>query len=559
MAELFHISNILGLSLVLSILAGYLIHYLHIPKVTGYLILGILLGPFGMELLTHEDINQLRFVSEVALGLIVFSIGGEFKISRFRKIGHQILVISFLEIFLTLLGVFILVVWVEKNFTLALLLGVIGIATAPAATLLVLREFDSEGPVTHHVLILVGINNLFCLILFRLIFPLVKIVDSPTLGFSGQQAFFWPFFEVIGSLAIGFFLGLIVILGENRLQKKNEFLTLILATIVIGIGIGAFFNLSSLLINLALGSTVANLSGDYKNVVNQIKSVDLPFYIIFFLLAGASLHLDLLPSAGKIGFAYIVGRIVGKLLGIYLGARKIQAPKTVRLYGGLGMLAQAGIAIGICQIITKEDPLHGSIITSTVLSSVILFELLGPVLLRWAIIKSGEVKLINIIYKKGGFPLKDFIAARIRQIFGLFPLKVGQENGVLLVKHVMRTQVETIPEDAPFDQILKFIEHSQYNQFPVVNRHGNFIGLISFQEIRDSLYDESIRNLIIARDLAIPPKVTVSTDTALDQTLQKFTFKDVDFIPVIDIDNPKHLVGILTQRDVLAAFRRKSS
>jgi len=311
------------------------------------------------------------------------------------------------------------------------------------------------------------------------------------------------------------------------------------------------------LINLTLGCAVANFCREYKNLLDQIKSIDLPFYIIFFVLAGSSLHLDLIPSVGEIGLAYIGGRTAGKFLGVYLGARRVDAPETVYHYGGLGMLSQAGIAIGLCLIISKENPVMGPIINSTVLSAVIVFELFGPVLLRWAIIKSGEVKLINIIYKREPSPFWESITIRMRQIFGLFPRKTRTEEGPLTVKHVMRTQVETIQEDIPFDQILKFIEHSRYNQFPVVDREGIFVGLIAFPEIRDSLYDESIRNLIIAKDLASSPKITVSTETALDQALEKFSLKDVDFIPVVNSEGPGKLVGILTQRDVLAAFQVK--
>jgi len=556
MPDLFHISNILGLSLVVSLAVGYLIHYLHVPKVTGYLLVGVALGPFGLGIVSHEDVQQLRFLSEVALGLIVFSIGGEFQLSRFRKMGGQILTISFFEISLTFLAVMTLAVWLGKSFSIALLLGVIAIATAPAATALVLREFDSEGPVTNHILILVGLNNLLCLVLFRLVFPLVKTASTSG-GFSVLSTILWPCSSIMGALIIGFCLGMIVILGENRLQKKHELLTLILATVVLGIAIGCYFHLSPLLINLALGSTVANLCRDHKNVMDLVKAIDLPFYILFFIVAGASLHLDLIPSGGWLGMAYVAGRAVGKLLGMYLGALRVRASESVRHYGGLGMLAQAGIAIGLCFIVAEEDPVNGAVITSTVLSSVVLFELLGPIMLRWALLKSGEVKLINIIYKKGPFSFREFVATRIRQLFGLFPRRVLEGKEALMVKHVMRAQVETVHEDAPFDQILKFIEHSRYNQFPVVNSNGDFVGLIAFQEIRDSLYDETIRHLIIAKDLVIPARVTVAAETPLEKALEKFSLAAVDFIPVVDSNDQNHLVGILRQQDVLAAFRRK--
>ena len=233
MIDLQHISIILGLGLALALLLGYLIHYFHVPKVTGYLVLGILLGPFGIGLIAHEDIEHLRFISEIALGLIVFSIGGEFKVSRFRKMGHRILVVSLLEISLTVIGITILVLCLGQGLSFAVLLGIIGIATAPAATLLVLREFDSEGPVTNHILILVGMNNLICLVLFRLVFPLVKTANDPTAAFSAQEAVIWPFCEIFGSLAVGLILGVLVVLGERRLQRKNELLTLFLQQLLL--------------------------------------------------------------------------------------------------------------------------------------------------------------------------------------------------------------------------------------------------------------------------------------------------------------------------------------
>ncbi|MBN2467983.1 MAG: cation:proton antiporter [Deltaproteobacteria bacterium] len=550
-------SIVVGFGLLFAIAVGYLIHYLHVPKVTGYVILGIIMGPFGLGLITPEDIGHLYLISELALGLIVFSIGGELNAAHFRKIGGRILIVSLAEVALTVVVITGIILCLGKSFSFAFLLGIIGIATAPAATLLVLREFDSEGPVTHYILILVGMNNLFCLALFRVVFQLEKMTGGGSPAAALIKNLMWSLGEIGGSLLMGLLLGLLVVVGERYLRKKNELLTLILAMIVIGVGCGSFFGLSSLLINLALGCAVANLSREYTSLLGQVKSIDLPLYIIFFILAGASLELDLIPSAGAIGIAYLGGRTVGKLVGMYVGARHGKAPETVCRFAGWGMLAQAGIAIGLCQIIAKEDPVFGPLINSTVLSSVVIFELLGPISLRWALIKAGEVKLINIIHKKESFPFWESIMSRTKQLFGLPPRRISIHDGPVLVKHVMRTQIETIQEDTPFDQILKFIEHSRYNQFPVVDREGIFVGLIAYQEIRDSLYDESIRHLIIAKDLATPPKVSVSTEMTLEHGLQQFSFKDVDFIPVVNADEPSKLVGILTQRDALAAFRIK--
>jgi CBS domain-containing protein len=229
----------------------------------------------------------------------------------------------------------------------------------------------------------------------------------------------------------------------------------------------------------------------------------------------------------------------------------------VRTFGGLGILAQAGIAIGLCMIVEQHFKNIGPTITSTVLAAVVLFEIAGPVILRWVLIKSGEVKLIDFLYRPQPFQFGEFVVTRLKQLLGLFSHKEGHNEGPLLVKHLMRTQVETIAEDTPFDQILKIIEHSKYNQFPVVDREDKFTGLIAFQEIRDSLYDETIRNLIIAKDLAVPPKATVTPGVTLEAAIEQFRLKDVDFIPVVDEDDSGHLVGILKQGDVLAVFRER--
>jgi CBS domain-containing protein len=208
-------------------------------------------------------------------------------------------------------------------------------------------------------------------------------------------------------------------------------------------------------------------------------------------------------------------------------------------------------------IVGQEFDRIGPTVTSTVLASVVVFEIAGPILLRWVLIKSGEVKLISILYRPEDFPFGEFIITRMKHLLGLFSHKEGYNHGPLLVKHLMRTQVETISEETPFEQILKVIEHSRYNQFPVVDREEKFTGLIAFQEIRDSLYDETVRNLIIAKDLAVLPKVTVTPESTLESALEQFTLLDVDFIPVIDGQKSGRLVGMLTQRDVLSAFRER--
>ena len=557
----------LGALLILCLMMGRFVSHFRVPKVTGYLLAGIMLSPSAINIFSNVlsekidgSICELRFLCDLALGLIAFSIGGEFQNERFKKMGKKIITISLCETFATFFFVFCSLFFFTTNLPVAICLGILAIATAPAATLLVLREYDSEGVVTNSLLILTGLNNFICLTLFTICFPTVIALSHGESSTTFILTIFSSLGSMLVSLAAGFILGFLLSIFEKRITKANELIVLSVGTIILGIGLAQMLNVSPLLVNLVMGATVINIAKKGKVLFEEIKRIDLPIYAAFFALSGASLHWNLLSVVGGVGVLYVAGRVAGKVLGVFYGAVQARASQNLKRYGGCGLLAQAGVALGLALLIEDRDQKLGEVVSTTIFSTVILFEILGPLAVRWSIVKSGEVKVIKLIHRDEGTPFRDTfreIILRLRYSLGIPVWKSKQFTGEVLVEHVMRTHVEVIHEETHLDQILKVIEHSRYNLFPVVNEIGEFTGMISFQDIRDVLYDGIMKDLVIAKDIANPAGPFIHSKATINEVLDLFEVEKIDLLPVIDDQETKHLLGILTQQDVLAVFKGK--
>ena len=557
----------LGALLILCLMMGRFVSHFRVPKVTGYLLAGILLSPSAINIFSNvlsqridSSICELRFLCDLALGLIAFSIGGEFQNERFKKMGKKIITISLCETFATFFLVFCSLFFFTTNLPVAICLGILSIATAPAATLLVLREYDSEGVVTNSLLLLTGLNNFICLTLFTICFPAVIALSHGESSTTFILTIFSSLGSMLVSLAAGFILGFLLSVFEKRITKANELIVLTVGTIILGIGLAQMLNVSPLLVNLVMGATVINIAKKGKMLFEELKRIDLPIYAAFFALSGASLHWDLLSVVGGVGVLYVAGRVAGKVLGVFYGAVQARASQSLKRYGGCGLLAQAGVALGLALLIEDRDQKLGEVVSTTIFSTVIVFEILGPLAVRWSIVKSGEVKVIKLIHRDEGTPFRDTfreIILRLRHSLGIPVWKSKQFTGEVLVEHVMRTHVEVIHEETHLDQILKVIEHSRYNLFPVVNEIGEFTGMISFQDIRDVLYDGIMKDLVIAKDVANPAGPFIHSKATINEALDLFELEKTDLLPVIDDRETKHLMGILTQRDVLAVFKGK--
>ena len=386
----------IGLILLLALLAGHLVKVLRVPEVTGYILVGVALGPSLLGWLSQENLVALGVLSEVALGLILFSVGSVFEFSRFRRLGRQVLVITLVESALAAVAVIAGAFWLGQPWPVALLLGVIATATAPASTLMVIRECDSAGPLTNNLLGIIAVNNLLCIMLFGLVAAIIDV----TVGLEGVSTMeslyrsgFWFLWQMIGSAALGYLVGVMLAAWSSQVTESGEILILLAGSILFCVGASRGLNLSPLVASLAVGATMANLAGRSRHLFNTLSNTDPPFYAMFFVIAGAELDVARIPAMGMLGVVYIVGRAGGKFVGAGIATWRLGLDSKVRNFLGFALQAQAGLAIGLTLAVNGRYPQFAPVVTTVVLASVAVFEMVGPMSARFALVRAGEAGL----------------------------------------------------------------------------------------------------------------------------------------------------------------------
>jgi len=408
-----HILFAVGICFLAALIIGRLSAIIRIPRVTGYLVVGIIAGPSLSKLLGYPvliDLNILEYVkiiSDVALAFIMLTIGSQFKFLSLKRWGKRLAVLSASEIIMSFLFVFIVILlfnqFVNKTIIntsiglfrssvyFALFTGIIAMATAPAASLMVIREYESDGPVTDIVLALIGLNNLISILVFNIVTHFLLNSDASTLAFI---------FELVGPILIGFIIGMIISVWAQNIENQTEYIILLIGALVANIGLCWLWQLDIFLSCFITGVTIINASPKASVLFDSLKKVDYPLYVMFFVIAGASLHIEALTHIGMLGIAYIITRTMGKVFGNWLGAKLGDFGYIERRWLGYAMIAQAGVAIGLSQSLAKTWPEGGVIIQTVILGSVVFFELLGPITVRQALVHAGEVPLITLLAKK---------------------------------------------------------------------------------------------------------------------------------------------------------------
>ena len=305
----------LGVILLLALLAGHLVKFLRVPEVTGYILAGVALGPSVLGWVSSENLAALAVLSEVALGLILFSIGSVFEFARFAAVGRQIVLITGAESALAAFLVTGCMLAAGQPWQVAGLLGAVAIATAPASTLMVIRECNSDGPLSNTLLGVIAVNNIFCLAVFILV--------SSVIDFSGSLAIGEPFWDtlyrslfplvwqLVGSVALGYLVGLLLAGWARQVTEHGEVQILLAGCVLLCVGTALLLDLSTLIASLAVGATMVNLSASSHRLFDTLTRTDPPFYAIFFVIAGADLDVQLIGSIGVLGFLYLVARAGG--------------------------------------------------------------------------------------------------------------------------------------------------------------------------------------------------------------------------------------------------------
>ena len=405
------------LSLSVALLAGLLMtrvfKIFKFPAVTSYLVAGVLIGPYcigalGIETFgfhSSSDVNRLAMVSEVALGFIAFSIGSEFRIKELKKTGKQAFVIGvFQALAATLLvdlSLYAFHLMVPDKLTVPQLitLGAIATATAPAATLMVVRQYKADGPLTKLLLPIVALDDAVGLIVFAVSFGIAKTIIVGTVDIVAIVLN--PLIEIVCSLGLGAIMGFVLTYLEklfnsntNRLNLTIGLVLLTVAFTSVKIEIGSVhIGFSSLLTCMALGTVFCNACPLSDNLMAKADKWTSPLLAIFFVISGASLELNVFTDIAivVVGIIYIVFRSLGKYFGTYASAKATKCSKSICKYLGITLLPQAGVALGMCATAMQLGE-QGGLIRNITLFAVLIYEIVGPLLTKMSLMAAGEIK-----------------------------------------------------------------------------------------------------------------------------------------------------------------------
>lgn len=390
----------LGLIIAIGLLSGKLAKFLHLPNATGYLIGGLLIGPSLLNLVSNNLFPSLEVFSVVALGFIAFSIGNEMKISYFKRVGTKPIVIAFFEAFLAVIFVFIaLIVYfairgdlTNVNIRFSLVLASIAAATAPAATMLVVRQYKAKGKLTEMLMSVVAIDDSIAVLLFGIGVAITNAVNPNIAHASLIMQILEPVFEILISLGIGGLLGIVLVLGTKWFTGRGNQISLVVAAVLLTTFLTDHFGGSYILGCMTLGAVFANFSKKYEEVNGLIYFFTPPIYIVFFVFSGVEIDMTVLLEVGVIGIVYIIFRLAGKVIGASTGAIITkQEPKIVK-YLGYSLMPQAGVAIGLSLIAAHVlTPELGSQIKAIILASSVIYGLVGPVVTKYSLGKAGEL------------------------------------------------------------------------------------------------------------------------------------------------------------------------
>ena len=403
-----------AVALTCGLLMTRVIKHFKLPAVTAYLIAGVLIGPYGIGRLgipgvglhSMEQLDTLNIISEVALGFIAFSIGNEFRLSQLKSTGRQATIVGivqalvatfFVDAALLLLH---LAVGDKLSIPAAITLGAIATATAPAATLMVVRQYKAKGAVTDILLPVVALDDAVGLVVFAVSFGIAKAMIAGS--FDLLSILVKPLLEIVLSLVLGAIMGAILTFLERFYNSNSNRLSITIALVLLTVAlsnlkfrIGSMeIGFSALLVCMMLGTAFCNLCPLSSDLMQRADGWTSPLFALFFVISGAELELNVFSDLAivGIGLVYILARSLGKYTGAYLSTRATHCPEPVVKYLGITLLPQAGVALGMCITAMELGSESGSLVRNIVLFAVLVYELVGPMLTKIALTKAGDIR-----------------------------------------------------------------------------------------------------------------------------------------------------------------------
>ena len=385
---------------------------MNLPAVTAYLVAGLLLGPFcigtlgieGVGFHSLKNVEEFSFISQAAMGFIAFTIGNEFRLGQLKSMGRQAITIGIFQAVITTILVDIALIGLHFlnpeliSIPAAITLGAIASATAPAATLMVVRQYKADGPLTRLLMLVVAIDDAVGLILFAVSFGIANAIEVGSISMTGMVL--EPLVEIALSLALGSLMGIMLRLLERFFHSRSKRMSLSVAIVLLAVAVssvkfeiaGVHCGFSLLLVCMMTGTIFCNICETSEELMARVEGWTVPLNILFFVLSGAELDLNILsnPMILLIGVIYIVARSLGKYVGSYSSCIATKCNEKITKNLGITLLPQAGVALGMS--LTAAGLTGGAVIRNVVLFSVLVYELIGPALTKRSLMAAGEIK-----------------------------------------------------------------------------------------------------------------------------------------------------------------------
>ena len=400
-----HIIFTLGILLLTGYFLGKLAQKAKLPAITGYILAGLLLSGSVTGIVREETAQSLTSITEIALGLIALTIGGEYNLSKIRRLGKKIFLIvlfeasfafAFVATGLTLAGV---------DRTYALLLGTIAVATAPAATVIIVRELRARGKFIDYLYGVVALDDAVCVIIFSVVFSFVSAILEGSLVNSGIGGnIIHVVFELFLSVALGLVAGYILHVLTIKKFMINEILLISIGVIFLITAVAIVLKLSLIITNMVMGAVLINLSSKNRRIFTILEPLTPPVFALFFIIAGTELHVSVFSKGLVVfwGIIYLISRFLGKMTGVYIASVITKAPDTIKRYLGFCLFPQAGVAIGLVLLVQSSPAIVNSsvyikdvhilvVLVNIVLLNVLVNELIGPVITRYGIKKGADL------------------------------------------------------------------------------------------------------------------------------------------------------------------------
>lgn len=520
----------IAIAIIFGFIGGKIAQRARLPGVVGYLVAGLIFGPSFLNVFHENFVEDMNVFASFALSLVAFIIGSEMKLKTLKDMGTGIGIIIFLESFGAFLLVAAGVYLLTGKLYLALVFGAMAPASAPAGTVAVLQECKAKGRLTNALYAVVGLDDGLAIMIFAVAVALSRLLLAGA-GLSVASLLKGPILEIIGSIALGCIVGVVAGYVTRRISVDDAALAVYLGSILICTAVALYFNFSLILANLSLGMIHSNLyPAANRRAYRAIESITLPVYIIFFFLAGAHLQISLLPSMGFVGLVYVLCRIGGLMGGAYLGAVLSRQNQVIRNYLGLGILCQAGVAIGLSLLAAGQFRPMGEAgqnlavaVINTIAATTIVFEIIGPIGTRIAITKAGE-----------------------------FGVNITEDDLIKTydVQNVMDTKLPVLDAGMLLSEVIKVVSSSDSFYYPLVDNDKRLIGVVTLDGIRKTFATQELNDWLVALDIAEPIIDKVTPDIALSEALERARRLDLEYLPVVASNEDDKFVGVLDRRAV---------